>query len=83
MEQASQLGYRVEPWVRYEAFDLQSGVPSGAVADPSKDVQSITAGLHFMPHPQVVIKGEWEHLTTAADDDEAVDEVRVGAGFVF
>lgn len=80
---AEQPGYRVEPWVRYEAYDLQSGVPDGLVADESKDRQSITAGVHFLPHAQVVIKGEWEHLTTASDADDAIDEVRVGAGFVF
>jgi hypothetical protein len=80
---AEQPGYRIEPWVRYEAYDLHAGVPEGAVADASQDRQSITAGVHFMPHAQVVIKGEWEHLTTANDADDAVDEVRVGAGFVF
>jgi hypothetical protein len=69
--------------VRYEDFDLQHKVGEGFVADPSKDRQSITAGVHFMPHAQVVIKGEWEHLTTASDADDPTDEVRVGAGFVF
>lgn len=80
---ADEPGYRVEPWVRYEDYDLQSGVPEGLVADASKDIQSITAGIHFMPHAQVVIKGEWEHITTANDADDSLDEVRAGAGFVF
>jgi hypothetical protein len=76
-------GHRIEPWVRYEDYDLHHSVGDGLEANPSQDRQSITAGVHFMPHPQVVIKGEWEHLTTADGDDDAVDEVRVGAGFVF
>jgi len=80
---ADEPGYRVEPWVRYEAYDLHSSVPSGLDADPSKDVQSFTAGVHFMPHSQVVLKGEFEHVTTSNDDDDAIDEGRVGAGFVF
>jgi hypothetical protein len=79
----SEPGHRIEPWVRYEDYNLHHTVGDGLVADPSRDRQSITAGVHFMPHPQVVIKGEWEHLTTANDADDAVDEIRLGAGFVF
>jgi hypothetical protein len=30
-----------------------------------------------------VIKGEWERLTTSNDGADAIDEIRLGAGFVF
>jgi hypothetical protein len=76
-------GYRVEPWVRFEDYDLQHSVADGFVASDALDYQSLTAGVHFMPHDQVVIKGEWEHRTTAADDSDATDDIRVGAGFIF
>ncbi|NNK49866.1 MAG: hypothetical protein HKP01_13415 [Gemmatimonadetes bacterium] len=78
-----QPGHRIEPWVRYEAFDLHHEVGDGFMRNPAQDRQSITAGVHYLPHPQVVIKGEWEHLTTSDDSIDALDEVRLGAGFVF
>lgn len=80
---AAQPGYRIEPWVRYEDYNLQEKVADGFAASADKDVQSVTAGIHFMPHEQVVIKGEWEHFTTAAEGSDSIDEVRLGAGFVF
>jgi hypothetical protein len=80
---ADQPGYRIEPWVRYEDFDLHHEVGEGFERSPSQDKQSITAGIHFLPHAQVVIKGEWERLTTSNDGADAIDEIRLGAGFVF
>lgn len=80
---ADSPGYRIEPWVRYEDYNLQDEVGGGFAADESLDQQSITAGVHFLPHPQVVIKAEYEHLTTANDADDSRDEIRAGAGFVF
>jgi hypothetical protein len=76
-------GVRFEPWIRFEDYNLQHAVADGLVADDSLDRTSLTAGVHFMPHPQVVLKAEWEHLNTASDADESLDEVRVGAGFVY
>jgi len=76
-------GVRFEPWVRFEAYDLQHVVADGLVADDSLDRTSFTAGVHFLPHPQVVIKAEWEQLNTANDADESLNEVRIGAGFVY
>lgn len=80
---ADQPGYRIEPWVRYEDFDLQSAVADGYTASDAADLQSVTAGVHFLPHPQVVIKAEWEHLSSGDDTVDDLDEVRAGAGFVF
>ncbi|RKZ11710.1 hypothetical protein DRQ53_09850 [bacterium] len=80
---SDQPGFRLEPWFRYEDFDLHHSVADGFTPSDSKDRQSITAGLQFMPHAQVVIKAEFEHLTTANDADDSVDEFRLGAGFVF
>ena len=76
-------GVRFEPWLRYEDYNLQHAVPDGLVANDSLDRTSVTAGVHFLPHPQVVLKAEWEHLSTANDADDSLDEVRIGAGFVY
>ena len=80
---SDQTTVRFEPWVRIEDYNLQQAVADGLIADESLDRISLTAGVHFLPHPQVVIKAEWERLNTASDSDKSLDEVRVGAGFVY
>jgi hypothetical protein len=76
-------GVRVEPWIRFEDYDLQHAVADGLVADDSLDRSSLAVGVPLLPHPQVVLKAEWEQLNTANDADESLNEVRVGAGFVY
>lgn len=73
---------RIAPWVRFEDLDLQSEVPDGLMADPSKAQQLLTIGVDVKPHPNVVLKGEYVHKSHDADSALS-DDVRVGAGFVF
>jgi hypothetical protein len=76
--------FSLSPWFRYEELRLQDEVPSfdGRAADPARDQRILTVGLEAKPHPQVVLKLDWIHATSEADD-EAEDTVALGAGFAF
>ena len=48
------------PFIRYEAFNTQSAVPSGLAENPATDRQVVTYGLAFYPHPDVAVKADRE-----------------------
>lgn len=75
-------GVRIEPWFRYEDYDLQHEVGDGFTADDAKAGQLLTLGVGVSPHPNVVLKLDYEHETNDADAATS-DHLRLGAGFVF
>ena len=72
----------VEPFLRYQAYDLNDQVPDGLTASPAAEVTTWTAGVTFKPVSTVVFKADWQRRETAAPGS-AADQVNVGAGFVF
>ncbi|MDX1695313.1 MAG: hypothetical protein R3208_16220 [Ketobacteraceae bacterium] len=64
------------PWVRYSEIDSQASIDqavldAGFTKKPKNDRNVTEVGLHYMPHPNVVIKAEvrdWE-----SDDDSGAD----------
>ncbi len=74
----------IEPWVRYEDYNLQDSVPDvlGRSVDLSRAVQSLTVGVDVQPHPNVALKFDYVHTKNDADKATS-DEVRLGAGFVY
>lgn len=87
----------LNPFVRYEKYNLHSGVFEGHSADPSKNRDVLTFGIDFKPHPQVVIKLDYQLRDTASDlsqgkgkggdgnerDEFKIDQFNIGAGFIF
>jgi opacity protein-like surface antigen len=75
------------PWVRYTDLDTNSEVPSGYSEDPAQDRTITEAGLHYMPHPNVVVKGEVKMFDSEASSDNPGDnnqtEYLVGIGYNF
>jgi len=71
----------LEPFFRYEYVDTQNDVPTGFVRDRSQIVSSYTAGLHFKPIPNVVVKLDYRNRS--ARSGEIGDEVNAGIGLVF
>jgi hypothetical protein len=69
------------PFVRVERYDLNARMPAGYEANPAFDVTALTAGLTYKPIPTVVAKADWQRRDSDAGD--GVDQVNVGAGFVF
>lgn len=80
------------PWVRYSALDTQASIASdvkaaGFTKDPANDRTLTEAGLHYMPHPQVVVKAEYRDWSSESDSDAAgennQEEYLVGIGYNF
>jgi len=78
---APDSGFSLTPFVRYEWFDTQYGMPSGFASDGSKDIRLITPGIDFKPHPNVVFKIDYRDFD--ADQGEIADEVQLGFGVAF
>ncbi len=67
-------------FVRYETYDTQADVPSGN-EDESKMVDVITYGFDYKPHPNVVVKIDYQDYDN--DADNAVDKWNMGIGWMF
>ncbi len=79
------------PFVRYERYNLNKEVLSGT-PDSGKDRSVLTIGLDFKPHPQVVIKADYQIRNTASvrpegkgtgKDEWKIDQFNLGVGFIF
>lgn len=66
------------PFARYEYYNTQSSMPAGFEADPANANHVVTAGLNFYPHPQVVIKADYQRYT-----DRNNNRFDLGLGYMF
>ena len=73
----------VKLWVflRHSAYDLHAKVPAGYAADPTLDRLETTAGVHYLPLANLVVKGDVGLLSDAANG--RTTEVSLGAGFLY
>lgn len=71
----------LEPFFRFEYVDTQNDVPTGFARDRSEIVSTYTAGLHFKPIPNVVVKLDYRNRS--AREGALGDEVNAGVGVVF
>ncbi len=67
------------PFFRYERYNTQSSVPSGFSADPKNDERVTTVGINFKPHPQVVLKADYQDFK----EDNKKDRFNLGIGYMF
>jgi len=54
------------PFVRYERFNTQQAVASGAVADPANQRSTLYLGVNYKPIPQVAVKLDYDFNTNGA-----------------
>jgi len=82
----------LSPFVRYEAYDTNKEVFNGQTRDKTLDRRVITAGMGFKPHPNVVIKADYQLKDTASSlsegkgtnlDENKIDQFNLGVGFIF
>jgi hypothetical protein len=71
------------PFVRYELLKFHDQVPTGTTRNPSLDVDLVTTGLTYKPHPSVAVKADYSWRKTQAANDAVARSINVGAGFVF
>jgi hypothetical protein len=86
-----QLGYNVlaqmntawaiTPYVRYEQVDTQRKVPAGFLRDLTRDGEFRTLGLDLKPIPNVVVKTEYQWISTAANTGRNQFNVNLGYSF--
>lgn len=74
--------HKLYPWLRYSQVDTQDKVVSGFSKDGSNDREIITAGLHYMPHPQVALKAEFRDFDSDGPENNQ-EEFLVGIGYNF
>jgi len=69
------------PFIRFEAFNTQDEVPSGFSASLANDLEVLTVGAAYYPHPQVVLKIDRETW----EDGIGKKELRynLGAAYMF
>ncbi len=79
------------PFVRYEQYDTNKEVFTGS-RDPSLDRTVTSLGLGFKPHPNVIIKADYQWRDTASNlpsgkrtgmDENKIDQFNIGIGFIF
>ena len=79
------------PFARYERYNLNDEVFTGN-PDKTKDREVLTLGLDFKPHPQIVIKADYQLRDTKSDlpkgkgsglDENKIDQFNLGLGFIF
>ena len=82
----------LSPYARYERYNLHDKVFAGKVPDKTKDRQVMTLGLEYKPHPQVVLKADYQvrdtnsslpHGKGTGKDENKIDQVNLGIGFIF
>jgi len=73
--------WNLVPYVRYERYDTQDGVPAGYAANPANDRTILTAGAALFPDPQVVVKADQQWRTNEAETGQ--DQFNVSIGYLF
>ncbi|HSA58317.1 MAG TPA: hypothetical protein VLJ37_01365 [bacterium] len=66
---------------RFEDFDTQFRMPTGFAKDPANDRNTVTAGISYLPIPQVAIKADYMFNWNRAN--AGVDQFNLGVGFYY
>lgn len=69
------------PFFRFEYLDTQNDVPSGFTRDRGQPRRLFIPGVHFKPHPNVVLKLDYRNVEAWGDSEP--DLLSVGMGLVF
>ena len=75
------LNFRLPVFARYEEYDTQQKVADGFLKDSENKKKIWTVGLNFYPHPNVVLKADYQFRKNGAGDEPDVFEL--GMGFIF
>ncbi|MEE9615165.1 MAG: porin [Thermodesulfobacteriota bacterium] len=70
-------------FARYSEYDTQDEVASGFTADGKNDVEVLTIGLDYKPHPNIVIKLDYQDRDNDSSTIKAADQFNLGVGYWF
>ncbi len=65
----------------YEFIDTQNEMPAGTAPDRSRELRIVTAGVSYMPIPEVALKFDYVHTSQA--DGNRIDQVNLGVAYMF
>lgn len=67
------------PFARFEEYDTQAVMPAGFAANDANRDHVLTSGLSFKPHPQVVVKSDYQNYSA----DSTRNRFNLGLGYMF
>lgn len=67
---------------RYELYDTQHKVPTGAVKDPKNDRTTTTLGITFLPLSNVALKADYQIMENASSV-KPPNQWNLGIGWLF
>lgn len=65
----------------YEFIDTQNEMPAGTAPDRSRELRIVTAGVSYMPIPEVALKFDYVHTSQA--DGDRIDQVNLGVAYMY
>ncbi len=80
--QKSNLRSALVPFVRYEEYDTHKKVEGTVVRNQAYDKTEITAGIGWRATPELVFKGDYAWVKSAANDNYT-GQVNLGIGIMF
>jgi hypothetical protein len=69
------------PYVRYEHVNTQQRIPAGFTRDLTRDGTFTTLGVELKPIPNVVVKTDYQWITSAARTGRNQFNVNLGYAF--
>ncbi len=69
------------PFFRYERIDTQQKVPSGFTKNPANSQTIFTYGLTYKPHPNTVLKADFQDIDNQAGT--GIDQFNAAVGYLF
>jgi len=70
-------------FARYSEYDTQDEVATGYAKDGRNAMEVLTVGIDYKPHPNVVIKADYQDRENESPTVEATDQFNIGIGYRF
>lgn len=74
-------GRALIPYARWESYNTQDAVPTGFLANPANDVESLTLGVAYKPIEQLIFKADYQNVDNEAGT--GADRFNLLLGYVF
>lgn len=71
------------PFIRYEKWDTQASLASNTIRSPYSKNDVVTVGANYWPHPQVVLKADYQTFDRPSDNGKGDKRLNMGLGYMF
>lgn len=73
----------LRPFVRWEQVNLHAAVADDQTPNPARETSIITAGVEYLPITNLVIKLDWQRISSADESEPTQQIVHTSLGFIF